>query len=232
MPPTRNRSRKSSSRRANPQLKELNDNIKTLTLVTQDKSAPVQRDIQLMKMPKRPQICTFAIKVDKGFVAANLTGVTGALQFCLSDVPTPTDFTSLFDQWRIQQVKVEFIPLSAPFGASTTATNLPYLITALDYDDATTPANAAVLQQYSNAQVVYNQEYTQRTLTPRSALSAYSGSFGSFVLAPVGEWKDSASPGTLYYGVKWATTPVSVVSGSYQLYAIMCTYMIQCRNNH
>lgn len=230
MPPKRKSSRKSRGR-SNGQLRELNESIKTLTLVTADKSTPVQRDIQLMKMPKRPQICTFAIKVDKGFVSANLTGTNGTMSFTLSDTPTPTDFTSLFDQYRIQQVRVEFIPLSAPFGASTTATNLPYLITAIDYDDNST-TTAAALQQYSNAQVVYNQEYTQRTLTPRFALSAYSGVFGSFALAPVGEWIDAASPSVQYYGVKWATTPVSVVSGSYQLYAIVCTYMIQCRNNH
>ncbi len=231
MPPRRTKRRSSGRRRPNS-LKQLNESIRDLTLATQDKSLPVQRDIQLMKMPKSPQVCTFAIKVDKGFVTANSAGVTGAIQFQLTDTPTPTDFTSLFDQYRIQQVRVEFIPLVAPFGASTTSTTLPYLITALDYDDATTPASPATLQQYSNAQVVYNQEYSARTLTPRFALSAYSGVFGSFSLAPVGSWVDSASNGVAYYGVKWATTPVTVVSGSYDLYAIVCTYMIQCRNNH
>jgi len=225
------RRRPRRSTRSGNQLRAIEDSINALNAVTATRSRPVVEDPQFFRQPRRPKIHSFAVKVNKGYVTADGVGVTGALDFDLSDTPTPTDFTSLFDRYRIWQVQVEFLPLVAPFGASTTAANLPILITAIDYDDSTPPAAFSTLQQYGNSQVVFNQEYHKRVLTPKFALSAYSGVFGSFSYADPGAWIDSASPSVQYYGLKWATSPVTVVSGSYILYSIQCTYIIQCKDN-
>lgn len=210
-------------------LKELNSTMKDLIVTTQTRSIPSLRDIQPMKR-KKFQVHTFQVKVDKGNITANLTGTNGAFFFSLNDTPAPTDYTSLFDQYRIQQVQIEFMPSVQPFGPSTTTTDLPVLLTTIDYDDATAQS-FATLQQSETAQVVSDQTYHQRTLTPRFAISGYGGVFGSFALAPVGSWVDSNSPAVQYYGVKWATSPVSVVSGTYVLYRCIATYTIQGRCN-
>jgi len=199
-----------------------------LILTTQNKSVPAVRDIQPIRRPSRPKVHTFQFKVDKGTVTADLTGDQGAFLFALSDSTSPTDYTSLFDQYRIIQVQVEFLPVVSPFGASTTATDLPVLITKIDYDDATSQSYASLLES-EQSQVVTNMTYHCRTLTPQFALSAYGGAFGSFASSSFGQWVDSASPGVQYYGLKWATSPVSVVSGTYVLYRAVATYTLQCR---
>jgi len=221
---------KAQNRRVpHPDMLLLNDTLKTLILSTQNKSIPALRDVQPLEK-KRAAVHTFQVKVDKGNVTATALGTGGAFFFTINDTPAPTDFLSLFDQYRIAQVQVEFLPSVAPFTASTTATDLPVLITAIDYDDATTPT-ATVLQQFESAQIVSDQSYHCRTLNPRFAVSAYGGVFGSFALAPQRSWIDSASNVVQYYGLKWATTPLTTPSAQI-LYRVMCTYTIQCRNNN
>ena len=198
---------------------------------TQNKSFPSQRDVQPMKRPSRPAVHTFEVTVDRGFVSATNTVTTGALGFRLSDTPSPTDFTALFDQYRIAQVRVEFIPLVTPFGPSTTSIALPYLLTAIDYDDETA-VTTSTLQQYGTCMTVANQEYHQRTLNPLGAQEIYTnGVVSGYSSLKPGDWIDSNSPGAAYFGLKWATTPVTVVSGSYDLFAIVAHYTIQCRSN-
>jgi hypothetical protein len=212
-------------------MKQQNQLIRDLTFVTQTKAPPAIRDVQPIKRPSRPSVHTFEVTVDKGFVTATNAVTSGALIFALSDVPTPTDFTSLFDQYRIAQVRVEFLPEVNAFGASTTAIQLPYVLTAIDYDDGS-PATTAAIQQYGTCMTNSYTEYFERVLNPRAALAAYSGAFTSYAQSPPGQWMDSASPSIQYYGLKWATTPVTTVSGSYNLMSIVCHYTIQCRNNH
>lgn len=213
-----------------PILKEISQRIQDQTEMTQNKSHPRRRDIQPMKAPARSQIYTFEKAVDKGFVTATNATTSGALFFALSDIQSPTDITSAFDQWRIVEVRVEFLPLSANFGPSTSTTVLPYLLTAIDTDDAT-PVSPATLQQNDTLETISNQTYSQRVLTPRAAVGTYDGlAFTATMQARPLDWMDSASPNVQYYGLKWATTPVTVVSGSYDLFAISAHYVIQVRN--
>jgi hypothetical protein len=204
--------------------------LRDLKWGTVDRSPPAIPDVQPMRRSPRPQIHTFEVTVDKGFVTASNAGDSGALSFALSDVPSPTDFTSLFDQYRIAQVRVEFIPVTSSLGPSTTATELPYLTAAIDYDDSTAPTLGSI-RQYGTATTSSISDYIQRVLNPRITQAVYSGAFTSFALAPYGTWIDSASPGVLHYGLKWATTPVTTVSGTFLLMALVCHYTIQCKNN-
>jgi hypothetical protein len=228
---TRQRRQKSANNQSptNQHLTAIHGALKDLLISTQNKTQPSIPDILPMKRSTRPKVHTFQVKVNKGYVTSDTGGDSGAFSFSLADTPVPTDYTSLFDQYRIQQVMVEFLPAVLPFTASTTALDLPFMITAIDHDDSTA-APVTTLQQYGNAQVIANQTYHQRTLTPRFSLSAYSGVFGSFSLAPIGSWIDSASPSVLYYGLKWATSPLTSV-GTDILYNVVCTYTIQCRNS-
>jgi hypothetical protein len=211
-------------------MKQQNTILRDLTTLTMTRAPPSVRDVQPIRRPSRPAVHTFEVTVDKGFVSVTNGVTTGALVFALSDLPSPTDFTSLFDQYRIKQVRVEFLPETTAFGLSTTAIALPYVLTAIDYDDGT-PVSTSAIQQYGTCQTSPYTEYFQRILNPRAALAAYSGAFTSYAQSPPGQWMDSNSPGIQYYGLKWATTPVTVVSGTYDVMSIVCHYTIQCRNN-
>jgi hypothetical protein len=201
-------------------------------LVTQDKFLPAQRDTVPQIAPSREAVHrfqrTFAWPTN---ITASLAGDYGALSFTLDSLPSYTDFTSLFDQYRFVEARVQFCPLTAAFGPSTSAALLPTVYTIIDPDDNTTPASIAELQQYQTLEVTPNGEPFQRTLTPKAALAAFSGAFTSYAQAPQRMWFDCSSPSVQFYGLKWGTSPVTVAGGlSYQLYSMNVT--ITCDFRH
>lgn len=211
-------------------LRNLNETLRALTITTRTQGVPDKPDRIPMSMPRRKQIITITRSVKKAEIFVGNVETTGAASFALSDLPSYTDFTSLFDQYRICQITARFLPGVSLFGASTTTTDIPDLHTAVDLDDDTAPATVDTLRQFATHQVTPNQQYVERVWTPRFAVATYSGTFTSYSLAPSGQWIDSNSPGVLHYGVKWGMTPVSVASGQYLLYNVECTYVVQCRS--
>lgn len=231
--PNKSKGKNARSRRqhgpAQQAMRNLADRLRDLTVLTQDRGLPDKPDRRPMDIPRRPQIMTFTRSVTRGTVTATNGETIAALNFTLSDLPSYTDFTSLFDQYRIAQVTVRFVPVTQPFGPATTATDLPALHTVIDLDDSTAPGSIDALRQYGTHQVTPNQSYFERVFTPRYTVAAYSGAFTSYSLAPAYSFIDSNSPTVQYYGLKWGTTPVTTVSGSFILYNIECTYIIQCK---
>ena len=230
----RNRSnnrRRSQRRRAAPSMRNVTNAIKDLALLTENKSFPDHPDRRPMVLPRRPQVMTFTRQHKIGVLTATNGDTTGAFAFALSDLPSSSDFTSLFDQYRIAQVTLKFIPCAANFGQATTATDYPSILTCVDFDDDAVPASSDTVRQYGTCLTVANATYFERCLTPRFAVAAYSGAFTSYAQSNPRQWIDCASPNVVHYGVKWATTPITVVTGTYQLYNVEATYVIQVRSS-
>jgi hypothetical protein len=141
----------------------------------------------------------------RSFSVGNITGSTtaetdGAVTVTLAAFPDYTDFTNLFDTYRIMQIAVEFNPL---FLDTTATTNYPPIATVIDYDDGNATAYAQ-LEEYDSFMITQTGQYFQRVLTPRIALAAYSGTFTSYSQPPAGTWIDVASTGVVHYGLKYA----------------------------
>lgn len=227
-------------RRANPkrrraqdarkqELHQLVTAMRENTLTTQLRPLPEVRDRIEMPLPPANKVHVFARTCSKGTITATNADTIGAYVFALSDLPGFADF-SLFEQYRIVEVIVKFFPVTTQFGPSTTAVALPSVYTIIDPDDASVPLTIDIMRQYDTLQVVPNQSFFKRVLTPKAALAAYGGSvFTSFAQAPNGMWIDDASPNVQYYGLKWATSSVTVVSGTYVLYNVDATYVVECR---
>lgn len=69
-----------------------------------------------------------------------------ALNFKLENVQTASDFTNLYDQYRIDKVSVKIIPLSDSATAQSSG-YLPTLYWCPDYDDSVRPAAEADVRQ-------------------------------------------------------------------------------------
>jgi hypothetical protein len=141
----------------------------------------------------------------RSFSVGNITGSTtgetdGAVTVTLASFPDYTDFTNLFDTYRILQAVVEFNPL---FLDTTATTNYPPLATVIDYDDGNSTAYAQ-LEEYDSFMITQTGQYFQRVFTPRIALAAYSGTFTSYSQPKAGTWIDVASTGVVHYGLKYA----------------------------
>jgi len=142
----------------------------------------------------------FKRNVDFGSISADGFGTetTGALNFSLIDVPGYTDFTNLYDAYKIVAVKVIFIPTSD--NTTTTISSSNYnnrLFTCLDYNDSGVPATINTVREYHNCKVTGNNVIHKRFIYPKLELDT-SHQFGA------NPWTDINSSSVNYFGLKYA----------------------------
>jgi hypothetical protein len=118
----------------------------------------------------------------------------------LSSLPNPTEFTTLFDQYRISRVQYEFWPLQTEAVNSTTAAT-PGIITVVDYDDSSSLATLTAALQYPNAKWRSAYKPFVVSFKPHIAAAVYSGTFTSFMNTK-DQWIDASSPAVIHYGLK------------------------------
>lgn len=156
-----------------------------------------------------------------------------ATYFTLDMLPDYTEYTSMFDQYKIKGALYKITPYTSsvqgPYGAAATGSNQPVsciIHSVIDADDANAlPASSTGL----NSMREYNTYKTSnffkngypcinRFVYPRLATAAYgSGVFSSYAnQKPL--WIDANSPQVQHYGLKWiaevfqpdTTTPVFI----------------------
>jgi len=127
--------------------------------------------------------------------------------------PDFTDFTSLFDVYRITHVRVTFTPIQQNVLSAAAR-----FFTVIDYDDANVLPSAGAAEEYDTCQVstIDNSSCVTRVFRPKYALAAYSGVFTSFAQSS-GQWLDAASSTVAHYGLKWITDPDTAVKTVYRI---------------
>lgn len=187
--------------------------------------APTVPDVPPLKL-KPKKVHTFSRSVARGTLTGSATlDQIGSLQFQLTDVPAYAEITALFDQYRIIQVQIDFIPV-----LSNPAQALP-LSSSIDYDDAAVPSSLDQIREYDTYSESQYGIVHRRTINPRLAMAAYSGSvFTSF--ANMGQvWLDAGSPGVPYYGLKYVL-PAGMSVTTSPAYRIEARYIVQARSVH
>jgi len=164
-------------------------------------------------------------------LSANTGDTVIAYYFALSSLPSYTDFTSLFDQYRILEVILTFMPYSNSAVTTTVSSAFPGLIaTWMDFDDANLPANIAEGQQYDSYQRNAGTEPFARVIKPKSAVASYSGTFTSYD-SVYGKWHDAASSGVQHYGLKAVITGATFATAT-KVYEIEATVTLQTKSQH
>jgi len=172
----------------------------TTALVSSDLSSRVTKHLAPYNTIGNQNYFWRAISDSGTLVQSTLADAAISLFFTLSATPGSSDFIACFDQYRLRAVSVEFMPMITSTMAASTAVYLPRLYTCIDYDDAGTLTRSAI-QQYDTCVVSPPGTGVVRTLVPRMAVAAYSGSFTSY--ANVSDmWLDAASPSVQHFGVK------------------------------
>jgi hypothetical protein len=134
---TAHRSRTKKDESLIPLLKELIATNKRQTI----RDAPPVPDVQERTL-KRHRIYPFHRSLDLGIIAGSVTVETfTSYTFTLSALSDSTEFTALFDQYRIMQVRMEFTPL---FTDTSATVAYPPLYSAIDYDDANSVTGAQI----------------------------------------------------------------------------------------
>lgn len=160
------------------------------------------------------------------------TGTYGALSFKLSDLPNYTEFTNLYDEYRIKAVKLHFVPTSNSNVAQDTSgttggqTSVPALYTWIDTDDNTAPTQLTQGQQFQTFKAHGMLDRMRvRSLVPEVSTALYSGSFTSYGQVK-NQWIDNNSPSVVHYGLKYA---IMNGTASYGALDIVATYYLEFR---
>jgi len=163
--------------------------------------------------------------LDNGILTSSTIGdIFPAYNYALQYLTSYSEFTALFDQYRIEGIETTFIPTVTEIGAQSTWTN-SFLLTAIDYDDANTYPTLNDALQVATASITPLTKSVTRKFVPRVALAAYSGTFASYAQAPPMQWIDCASPGVQHYGLKTAIPATGLV----QSWRVMHRYHLAFR---
>lgn len=138
----------------------------------------------------------------------------GAYSFSLSQLPGLTDFTTLFDRYKITHVQLKFYLKQDPSAQAAASAIYPKLYSVKDYDDATSPANVDELRQHSKCRIAVLHPNRPVTLNVKPAVlaQAYRG-VSTVTYSPQWKtWIDMAQTDVPHYGLKLAIDDLTVTT--------------------
>jgi len=159
--------------------------------------------------------------------------------FTLDDLPNVTEFSTLFDQYRILMVKFTIKMINVPEAyyipnatGITSANIYPTIWISTDHDD-TAVATVAQLKEYARVKhkVLSPNREVSIMCRPSVLIQAYRTAVSTGYATSFKQWLDMAQTNTRYYGVKMAidfegfAPPVGT---AYQ-FSINAKYYFQCK---
>lgn len=152
-----------------------------------------------------------------------VSDVAFKLESTLADVPNFTEFTTLFDRYKIGGVLFKLIPRFnvAPVGPSTPS----QVMTCLDYD-GNGPTTIAALNQYQNKKTTRGTAIHKRFYKPAILTAAYQSLTSTGYVPKWNQYIDTTASTLPHYGL-YGIIPACVADVTYDLEV---TYYIQCKN--
>ncbi len=169
---------------------------------TMGKTARRADDGDIVAYWRQPKsaVHTFTRLVPPNDIPKGASDQTFGISFKLSDVPNSTEFTTLYDQYRINWVDYIFTLKQTISGR-----NAPTIYYAEDHDSDAAPA---VNEVYSSQNVQVLQFGTDRVMlkmrvVPNTTRQVFNGVAAGYERSPPGTWIDCGSPGVPHYGFKY-----------------------------
>lgn len=148
-----------------------------------------------------------------------------AFNFSLDDLPSYTEFTALYDMYKINAVKVSFLPQMTE-NISLTSVNNPHAYTrffsAIDYNDSTAPSSIDELRQYQTCKYTPILRPHKRYIYKPKILDSSNTSRSP--------WIATSSPSTNYFGLKIAVENMNSTTTTSMDYVIEAKYYVSFKN--
>ena len=146
--------------------------------------------------------------------------------FSLTDVPNYSDFTNLYDQYKICAVHVKFYPSQTQTITLNTlerANACARFLSAIDLNDSTAPLTADEVRQYETCEVTSILETHERFIKH----PLYQNSSGQ----NTGDWVATSSPSLNWNGLKIFIEPCNATGTSTTLtYHLEMIYYLCFKN--
>lgn len=180
------------------------------------------RRMKQKRIRQRKSVYYYTRFADFGDVYCDGTNPTyGAYNFSLVDLPNNSEFAALYDMYKINAVKLVFIP-KVTVSTSTTTINNPdnyaRFFSAIDYNDGTQPTAVDQLREYQTAR------YTRLLRTHKRYI--YKPKLLTDISTSVSQWVSTASLTQNYYGLKLAIEPTS----SAMTYGVEAKFYLSFKN--
>lgn len=153
---------------------------------------------------------TKAANLVQPVVRTNLVFLTEALgvsnytshgeAYSLSLMPSYSNMSALYDQYRIVQVKEQFMPQASPDNIGNSSA-IPLFYHAVDHDDNV--PYGSYQRALNEPRCIIKPFHNQRTVTFRPRLDADMGNISSSGIIDKKQWLDTDSPTAAHYGLKW-----------------------------
>ena len=119
--------------------------------------------------------------------SSNTGLVAGGLAFTLGQLPNFSEFTGLYDMYRINKIAIKFVPAYNSSSVGVVAEYAPNFHTVIDATDASTPGSLNDLLQYGNHRMTCGTQTHLRVFTPASLDYVNATGFSSVPFNPT--WK-------------------------------------------
>lgn len=160
----------------------------------------------------------------------------GSISFTLSQISGHAELTALFDEYRINWLKLTFSPLVAPqastTGAGTQANPTHPFYTAIDYNDSAAPATMTALGEYSSC-VTHEMNGKPFTvfLRPHILTMVYESLIAtSYSSTPTNRvWLCTVNNAIPHYGVKWGFMGTNPAVAFVPAFNVSAEFSISCK---
>jgi hypothetical protein len=143
--------------------------------------------------------------------------------FTLADLPSSSEFTALFDQYRINWVEYTFT-LKTPFNALPAS---PLIYVAEDHDDSSPPSRTFVNERQGCKVLSFGIDRNRITVrvVPTVVNQVYQSAVASgYSRMEPGTWLDCSYPSVPHYGLKYFidnyNTSVGTIIGTTLRYSV------------
>lgn len=195
--------------------------------------AAMRRVMRSRRGPRQPvQYFKRSVYVPGATQANSTATVYGSSIFNLNAIPNATEFTNLYDQYKINLVKFQLIPRgnASDIQNGTTTGQSMGVFSAIDYDDNTAPTSIDELMQYQNMKMTRSHQIHKRVFKPRARINIV-GAAGAGVNGQIfgsrNPWIDCNAPTVPHYCLKWA---LQQLPNGFQDYDLKVDYYLAFKN--
>jgi len=160
-----------------------------------------------------------------GIIINNINPTVGTFTFRLSDLPNYTEYTSLYDMYKINAVKITFVPqMTQNISLSTVNNPSAYakFLTAIDYNDSS-PVPLDDLRQYQSCKWTTILRPHKRFLRPRIVDRGAT-------YTPGRPWISCDAPSQEHFCLKYAIDPMDSTVSNTMTYTLEAKYYLSFKN--
>jgi len=152
-------------------------------------------------------------------VSPSIVGVGNSFQFQLNNIPGISDYTDLYDEYRIDRVTVTFLPMAQTMNTSTTGAQGAVFLMSQDNNDVFVPTSQAYMLEYADVKVQPMFRQARISIIPKAADAIYNG-----ITTAYGTrfgWINTSNADVPHYGLKtFMTTSATPGQNIYQIYYV------------